>query len=96
MDAKQRGDTGQEGVEDVQMAAEAETGVHMEDMCSLIDFKCPSCGEGGFNGRRLSRKFCRSCAGKQMLPTIAALEKKLMLHSDSIHSSLKSPKAPFR
>lgn len=29
------------------------------------------------------------CAGKQMLPTIAAVEKQLGLHSDSIHSSPK-------
>lgn len=33
------------------------------------------------------------CAGKQMLPTIATVEKKLMLDSDSIHSSPK-PKLP--
>lgn len=32
-------------------------------------------------------------AGKQMLPTIAAVEKKLALDSDSIHSSPK-PKLP--
>lgn len=30
----------------------------MEDVCSLIDFKCLSCGEGDFEGgRRLSWKF---------------------------------------
>lgn len=33
------------------------------------------------------------CAGKQTLPTIAGAEKKLPLHSDSIHSSPR-PKAP--
>lgn len=41
---------GTRGDEDVQMAAEAETGGHTEDVCSLIDFKCPSCGEGDFDG----------------------------------------------
>lgn len=33
------------------------------------------------------------CAGKQMWPTIAAVEYKLALYSDSIHSSPK-PKLP--
>lgn len=56
----------------------------MEDVCSLIDFRCPPptpCGGretltvgGGFLGSPLAVR-----AGKQM-------EKKLMLHSDSIHS----------
>lgn len=42
---------------------------------------------GGFLGNSAG------CAGKQMLPTIARAEKKLMLYSDSIHSSPR-PKPP--
>lgn len=61
--------------EDVQMATEAETG-HMEDMCSITYFKCPSCGEGDFGGGGgFLGNSVGVCAGKQMLETIAAVEK---------------------
>lgn len=64
------------GDEDVQMAAEAETRGLMEDMCSLIYFKCPSCGEADFvGGGGFLGNSAGVCAGKQMLPTIAELEK---------------------
>ncbi len=48
----------------------------MDDMCSLIDFKCPSCREGDFDrGGGFLGNSVGVSAGKQMLPTIAALEK---------------------
>lgn len=43
---------------------------------------------GGFLGNSVV------CPGKQMLQAIAAVEEKLMLHSDSIHSSKKARKRP--
>lgn len=64
----------------------------MQDVCSLSQFPAEregleAVGEdpGGFLGNSAV------CAGKQMLPTIATVEKKL--YSDSIHSSPK-PKLP--
>lgn len=67
----------------------------MQDVCSLRKFKCP-CGDGGWRGGEDLGGFLGNsavCAGKQMLPTIATVEKKLMLYSDSIHGSPK-PKLP--
>lgn len=67
----------------------------MQDVCSLSNFKCPrgegGIGTGGGGGGFLGNSAV--CAGKQMWPTIAAVEQKLALYSDSIHSSPK-PKLP--
>lgn len=46
-------------------------------MCSLIDFKCLSCGEGDFGmGGEFLGNSVGVCAGKQMLQSIAVREKK--------------------
>lgn len=49
---------------------------YMGDMCSLIDFKCSSCGERHFGvGGDFLGNSVGVCAGKQMLLSIAAQEK---------------------
>lgn len=71
-DVQPRGDAGREGDEDDQMAAAAETG---GEFGGHVLFNAPPVGKetptggGGFLGN------CGGvCAGKQMLPTIAAVE----------------------
>lgn len=67
----------------------------MGDVCSVIDFICPSCQETDFGGgRRLSWKFCRSLCWQTDVAKYHSTGEKLMLHRDSIHVSLKARKRP--